>query len=300
MSAWDIGLVAQERVDSVGALAAAAESLGFGGIWVADSQHVFRDPWAALALAAERTERIRLATGVTNPVTRHPATIAGAAATLDELSGGRFVLGIGVGESAVRNAGLRPARLAELERAIEEIRRGVPWAPRPVPVVIAATGPKALRLAGRVGDGALIQAGATPELVGWALERVGEGGRSVESCLRLGCAVGPEARESVRAYAAAAARTISVAVPEDEWPAGLGDDLRRLREAYDYGEHVGAEARHRAALSDRLLDAVAVAGSAEEVGPRLLELAPLVDRVVLVVTGRDREGQLRELAGLVA
>ena len=104
----------------------------------------------------------------------------------------------------------------------------------------------------------------------------------------------------MRAYAAAAARTISVAVPENDWPAGLGDDLRRLRDAYDYGEHVGAEARHRDALSDRLLDAVAVAGTADEVGPRLRELAPLVDRVVLVVTGRDRESQLRELAGLVA
>ena len=109
MPVWDIGVVAQERVDSVAALAAEAEALGFGGIWVADSQHVFRDPWAALALAAARTHRIRLATGVTNPVTRAPAVTACAVATLDELSGGRAVLGIGVGESAVHNLGLRRA-----------------------------------------------------------------------------------------------------------------------------------------------------------------------------------------------
>ena len=86
------------------------EELGFAGIWVADSQSVFRDAFDALTLCATRTRTLQLATGVTNPVTRHPAALAGTFATIDELSSGRAIIGIGVGESAVQNtAGLKPA-----------------------------------------------------------------------------------------------------------------------------------------------------------------------------------------------
>jgi 5,10-methylenetetrahydromethanopterin reductase len=74
-----------------------ADELGFGGVWVADSQSVFRDAFMALALFARCTRPMELATGVTNIVTRHPAVLAHSFATLDELSGRRAVLGIGVG-----------------------------------------------------------------------------------------------------------------------------------------------------------------------------------------------------------
>lgn len=77
-----------------------AEQLGFEGVWVADSQSIFRDAFSALTLFAEHTKKMMLATGVTNAVTRHPAVLAQSFATLDEISGGRAILGIGVGESA--------------------------------------------------------------------------------------------------------------------------------------------------------------------------------------------------------
>lgn len=109
-----VGLLPNRPAAEVVDLIERAEALGFAGAWVADSQSIMRDAWAVLAAAAGRTERILLATGVTNPVTRHPAVLAGAIATLDELSGGRALLGIGVGESAVRTLGLAPARLAAL------------------------------------------------------------------------------------------------------------------------------------------------------------------------------------------
>jgi 5,10-methylenetetrahydromethanopterin reductase len=277
----DVGLLPQESVSETAALAARAEELGFGGVWVADSHHVFRDAFAALALCAERTRTIRLATGVSNPVTRHPAALAGAIATIDELSGGRAVLGIGVGESAVRNAGLVPASLAELERAVEELRAAPAWASRA----------RALALAGRVADGVLVQIGARPELVRWALERIAEPRPPVYLRLAFG-----DPKE-VRPYAAAAANTIARAVPEAEWPEDLADDLRALRERYDYALHVGAAPPHADALSERLFDAVAVT---EDAPRRLRELAALVDGLVVPVTGRDKPAALEALAEAAA
>jgi 5,10-methylenetetrahydromethanopterin reductase len=100
----------------------AAERLGFAGAWIADSQSIFRNGYAALTLAASRTSSIALASGVTNPLTRHPAVIASSLATLHEQSGGRAIIGIGIGESAVHTVGLRQARLRRLEQAAVAIR----------------------------------------------------------------------------------------------------------------------------------------------------------------------------------
>lgn len=119
---FHIGILPNRPVAEVAGLAAYADELGFGGLWVADSQSVFRDAWQALAVCATRTSSLTLATGVTNPVTRHATVIAGGIATLDELSRGRAVLGIGVGESAVRTVGLRPASLRRLEAVALAIR----------------------------------------------------------------------------------------------------------------------------------------------------------------------------------
>jgi 5,10-methylenetetrahydromethanopterin reductase len=120
------------------------------------------DIWVELALAGAATQRLLLGPGVTNPVTRHPAVTASAAATLHAETGGRAVLGLGRGDSAVTQLGMRPVAPAELERllvAIQGYLRGVTveldgvssqirWlaggrAPK-VPVGVAATGPQAL------------------------------------------------------------------------------------------------------------------------------------------------------------
>src|SRR5438552_14815174 len=125
MASLDVGLLPQEPIEGAAGIASAAEQFGFGGIWIADSQSVFRDAFLALGAAAPRTQRITLATGVTSPKTRHPAVLACLAATLAEASGGRMLIGIGVGESAVRNIGERPASIAELEEFVVALR-GLP------------------------------------------------------------------------------------------------------------------------------------------------------------------------------
>jgi len=99
-----------------------AEGWGFQGLLVADSQNLNADVWVELALAGAATERLRIGPGVTNPATRHPAVTASAAATLHAETGGRVVLGLGRGDSALSQIGREPVHVAELERALAAIQ----------------------------------------------------------------------------------------------------------------------------------------------------------------------------------
>lgn len=321
MAVFDLGIVAREPAPEALELCVEAERLGFGGLWVADSQSIFRDAYALLGAAAVRTSRVLLSTGVTNPVTRHPAVLAGAFATLAELAPGRVVLTLGRGESAVRTLGLAPAttrRLEETVLALRELLAGRPavwegreirmtWQGPHVPVYLAASGPRTLRLAGRVADGVLFQVGAEPQLLRWAIAQVEAGaleaGRTLadlELCARVGCSVDEDrdaAREQMLPYAAVAAKTTFDAVPPEELPADLLDEARELRERYDYYEHAHAEARHRELVTERVLDAVAVAGTPEEAVTRFREVAATgVDRIVAPVVVADGLALARTLA----
>ena len=144
-----------------------AEADGFDYAWVPDSQLLWRDVWVTMGTVGAQTSRIVLGTNVTNPVTRHVTVTASAAAAMDELTGGRFVLGIGSGDSSVRVMGWKPAKMAAMRDYIDLLRplwRGEDVAPygsrfhlkgatgRHVPVYVSATGPKMLQFAGAVAD----------------------------------------------------------------------------------------------------------------------------------------------------
>ena len=278
---------------------ALADELGFGGVWVADSQSVFRDAFMALTLFADRTKRMALATGVTNVNTRHPAVLAHSFATLDELSGGRAVLGIGIGDSAIYTIGQKPARLSRLEEVIAVLRTlmggetahfdgtdiKVSWPPRKVPVVIACTGPKSLQLAGRIADGVLFQVGSHPTLVRYARKNIEIGAKQagreaskIKLYQRLACAVAEnreQVRTEARGYASVAASTIYAAIPKQDMPEALWEDLRIMKEEYDYQQHGSMDARQAEFITDRILDAVAIAGTPDEAVPRFRELIEL-------------------------
>jgi 5,10-methylenetetrahydromethanopterin reductase len=150
-----------------------AERLGWDAAWQPDSQLRRRDTYVLLAAAARATSRITLGTLLANPMNRHPTVTASSIATIDELAPGRTLLGWGVGDTAVRLAGLRPARVQELEastrlmRALldgEAVEVGAAQPARlphhrPVPIWIAAGGPRTLRMAGGVADGVFIRVG---------------------------------------------------------------------------------------------------------------------------------------------
>src|SRR5690242_9965851 len=160
-------------VDAFAADVRRAEALGWDAALQPDSQLRRRDTYVLLAAAARATKRITLGTLLANPINRHPSVTASSIATIDELAPGRTVLGWGVGDTAVRLAGLRPARVKELEdstrlmRALldgKEVEVGAARPARlphhrPVPIWIAAGGPRTLRMAGSVADGVFIRVG---------------------------------------------------------------------------------------------------------------------------------------------
>ena len=298
-----------------------AEAMGFRGVWVADSQSVFRDAFMALTLFADRTRSMALATGVTNASTRHPAVLAHSFASLDEYSGGRALLGIGVGDSAVYTIGGKPARLQRLEQFIDVLRRllageevnfdgkdiKVSWPPRKIPVVIACTGPKSLQLAGRIADGVLFQVGADPQLVRYAQRNIAIGARqagrdpgAVKLYQRLACAVSEDraqVRAEARGYASVAAGTIYKAVPHEDMPTDLLQDLQIMKERYDYQQHGSMDATQAGLITDRILDAVAVTGTPDEVIPRLRALQELgIDNFVLPIATRQPDKVISTLA----
>jgi len=175
--------------DAFAADVARAEALGWDYAFVPDSQLRRHDTYVLLAFAARETSTIRLGPLLANPVTRDPTVTAGSIATVDTVSEGRAILGLGIGDTAVRLAGLKPARVATLEnatRAIRTLLRGedlevgaarparLPH-PRPVPVWIAAAGPRSLRAAGRVADGVFLRVGTHPANLHAAVDHIHAG-----------------------------------------------------------------------------------------------------------------------------
>ena len=154
-------------------MARLGDEYGFDMVGIADTPGNAMDPWVAMTLAIAATTRVRLATCVTNLVTRHPSITASAAASADLASGGRTILGIGAGHSGVANIGGVPVGPEALREGITFLRallrgkpatwRGVgahlPWVRTRVPVYAAASGPVALRAAGAVADGAFVNYG---------------------------------------------------------------------------------------------------------------------------------------------
>jgi 5,10-methylenetetrahydromethanopterin reductase len=189
-------------------LARAVEAEGWDGQMFMDSQCLSADPYAQMGAWAVSTQRIRLSTGVTNPCTRNLAVTAAGAASIQAISGGRAVLGIGRGDSALAWLGHAPAGLAAFERALaslqallrgEEIAFGdsgdsggsgeapsldrlslgarpqsvqLRWLPKDLPKVpldVAATGPKVIAMAAAIAERVTFSVGAERERLAWAL-----------------------------------------------------------------------------------------------------------------------------------
>jgi 5,10-methylenetetrahydromethanopterin reductase len=297
-----------------------AEDLGFDRAWVGDSQNIWREAYVTLGAIAQATERIGLGTGVTNAVTRHPSVLASAWATLSELAPGRVAIGVGTGDSSLRTMGMSPLPVAELEQRIGLLRQllggsavstdedagyRLHFANEPVPIYCAAAGRRALRLAGRRGDGVIACVGTDPRLVEGALAQVRAGlaesnreRTEFEVVLWTAIAIdddGSKARDLVRAF------TASVVVPP--LSAGLDSDdeatIKRIRDGYDYEKHMESEAEHRRLVPDRLVEMFAVAGTPAECRTQIKALFELpVDEVALVpfpAPGADRGDLLHRL-----
>ncbi|GAB4207906.1 MAG: TIGR03842 family LLM class F420-dependent oxidoreductase [Roseiflexaceae bacterium] len=281
------------------ALTRQAEEAGFGYGWVFDSHVLWLEPYPILTLMAQATKAMRLGTCVTNPAVRDVTVTASALATLNLISGGRMDLGIGRGDSSRRVLGKKPTTLAQMEQAIQQIRDlaagqavpyegedvRLPWArPDRLPVWVAAYGPKALQLAGRVADGVILQF-ADPSLIAWSLGFVRQGaleaGRDPASIQVMSAApvwVSDDlayARERVRWFPALVSNHVVDLISRYD-PAELPPELTayvRNREGYDYHHHAEVGSSNGAFVSDEVVDHFCIVGPVEAHLRRLRELA---------------------------
>ena len=170
------------RAGSTHEIAQSAEKAGFYGIMLTDSQILVADPFVELTAAAEATKNLRLGTCATNLVSRHPTVVAAMAATLQQRSGGRMVLGIARGDSALTKVGLHPLTVQQFGTSLAQVRRllrgepgefdgdevGLAWLdPRvpSTPVIGIASGPHAIDAVARNADGLILQVGSDPSAV---------------------------------------------------------------------------------------------------------------------------------------
>jgi 5,10-methylenetetrahydromethanopterin reductase len=289
------------------------EGLGYDNLWLTDSSLHARNSYAYLTLAATRTSTLQLGTAVTNPLTRHPAITAAAAATVDEISDGRMVLGIGAGDRPLLALGMEPAKLASVRGAIDAIRAlwagetvsaqdaaftldgaHMRFATRPnIPVYISASGPKMLELAGEIADGVIVLVGLFSDGLAWAIDHVERGAKAAGR---------PRPHVAVFAYGAIdddeeaaveAARTIAAWFPQtapvvcELW--GLEPDLvAAVRDAYKGGEFQEAAAAAKL-LPDAFVREVALAGDREQARGRIeAALAAGADSVHVFPLGQRR------------
>jgi probable F420-dependent oxidoreductase len=295
-----------------------AEQNGFEYGWTYDSHVLWQEAYPLLTLAVQGTTTMKFGLNVTNPGTREPTVTASAFATLQDISGGRMVCGIGRGDSARRVIGQQPVRVAEFERAVPVIRelmngREVRWndtdihlkwaegLPR-IPLYVAGYGPKVLAIAGRHADGVIIQL-ADPDIIEWIVGQVRraaeEAGRDPDELEVMACAPAhvsddlADAREQVRWFPAMVSNHVMDLLKRydaSELPESLTSYVESWhREQYDYAEHSRVGAKHGSFVSDETCDRFCVLGPAEQQIEKLrrLEAAGVTQWVVYLMT----EGQ---------
>jgi 5,10-methylenetetrahydromethanopterin reductase len=299
------------------------EQEGWSGMGMVDSQCLSGDPYVALTMAAMATSTLKLATAVTNSATRHPAVAAAAAASVHAESDGRFVLGIGRGDSALAYIGLAPAPVQQFSRYVQRLqgylrRDDVPFdleadavgglrssealgldggptvsklrwlrdGNAKVAVDVAASGPKVIEIAGRHADAVTFAVGVDPARLGWAIDAArrarADAGLDPDE-LGLGTYVPlfvhddrARARSmlsgTVGSYARFSVMHGTVAGPVD---ADQRTTLEAVHRNYDMNAHFKHGSPQSLQLTDKVIDAFAIAGPTSYCLERIEELASM-------------------------
>jgi probable F420-dependent oxidoreductase len=298
-----------------------AESNGFEYGWTYDSHILWQESYGTLPLVAAATEKLKLGHCVTNPGIREPTITASWYATMQDVSNGRMVMGIGRGDSSRRVVGLKPVKVAEFEQSLRMLKelmngRAVDWNAKelklewvrkelpPIPMHVAGYGPRALGVAGRVGDGVIIQL-ADPQIIQWIMDTARkaaeEEGRDPDALECIVCAPShvtgelAEAREQVRWFPAMVSNHVMDLIERygadsEEIPAALTDYVK-ARKFYDYKEHSRVGAKHGEFVTDEICDRFCVLGTPEQATEKLKELESIgVDQfnVYLMTEGQEQ------------
>ncbi|GAB2474798.1 TIGR03842 family LLM class F420-dependent oxidoreductase [Xylanimonas ulmi] len=324
----DFGVVFQNDppASRVVDLAVQAENHGFDYVWTFDSPLLWQEPFVVYSAILAATRKVIVGPMVTNPATRDWTVLASMFATLNEMYGNRTVCGIGRGDSAVRTINGRPSNLATLRDAVQVIRElassraaevngrtvRFPWSKgSSLEMWVAAYGPRALQLAGEVGDGYILQL-ADPDIAAWMIravrdsaEAAGRDPDAITFCVAAPAYVGDGSSPSARAHMREQCRWFGGMVgnhvadivarygTDSAVPAALTNYIKE-REGYDYNQHGRAGNTHAAFVPDEIVERFCLLGSPHEHVERLSALRELgVDQFAAYVQHDNKEETLR-------
>jgi len=284
------------------ALAKKAEEHGFDYVWTFDSHLLWQEPYVIYSQILAETRSIKVGPMVTNPATRDWTVTASTYATLNQMYGNRTVCGIGRGDSAVRVTNGAPTTLKTLRQAIHVIRElansrpveyngatlQFPWSKgSELEVWVAAYGPLALKLAGEVGDGFILQL-ADVDIAEWMIRTVrqaaADAGRdpdSISFCVAAPMYIGTDMehmRNQCRWFGGMVGNHVADIVSkygtDSSVPQALTDYIAG-RQGYDYNEHGRAGNTHADFVPDEIVDRFCILGTAEEHMEKLEKLKAL-------------------------
>ena len=291
-----------------------AERSGYGAVWIAD-ERFYREVYSTLSVVAERTDRVLVGPCVTDPFARHPALTAMAIATLDEISGGRAILGLGGGISGFAELGIEPKKPPRAMRETIELVRALMTGEQVdyhgevvtfrdghlgfmplravVPVAIASNGPIGQRLAGAMADQAIMEAcGNVEEIAAFRAEvergalTAGRKLSDVKLTARLNCCIaedGRAARDAVRPSVARMLGSGSMRFATiDAQGLAFPEEVRASVAGSPYHLGVKPYLPLLPLATDRHVDALTLAGTAAEVTARVVEMRRAgVDAVII-------------------
>jgi len=321
MAKMDFGITLKSDLDwkREVKLAHSAEAHGFSYVWSFDSHVLWQSVFPRFALWANATKKVHIGTLVTNPVVRDVTVSASDFATLQHISAGRMDIGIGRGDSSRRRLGKGPTTMANLEEFVDHFRKltagehvdyegadvQLTWANGGVPPVwVAGYGPIALRSAGRIADGIVLQF-ADPYLIKWCLGFVKEGaeqaGRDFTQIKIMSCAPVwisadlAQAREHVRWFPALVSNHVVDLLkkyPKEELPMELYAYVED-RTGYNYLHHAEVGSSNATFVSDEITDRYCIVGSIKDHIAKLEELQSLgVHQFNIYLMSGDEEQQV--------
>ena len=297
----EFGIVREASPGYTARLAGDIEAMGFDVLLCPDTQNLSPDPFSQLALATQTTRRLRLGTGVTNPVTRDVAVTACAFSTLQAESRGRMICGIGRGDSSAAHIGVRNGTTSQLRSFVERLKaytRGetldrdgtasrIRWYEslpvEPIVVDVACTGPQTIRMAVDVGDRISFAVGSAPERIRWAMDtalaRLAETGRPRDS-IRIGAYVNlvcdPDEQRAIQLGRMISGMVAHFAgmkdAPLDHLPPRLKDLAAKMQTGYDMKHHAQEQGSHLSTVPDDFVDWFSICGPPSKCRDRLGEL----------------------------
>lgn len=324
------GLGRNERISEIAELSRVAEESGFSHITFVDQPYMSPDVMICMTIAALSTQRIRIGQGVVDPENYNALVIGNGAVCLDDLTGGRFFVGIGAGGPFGKVMG--PVSQDKLRRSVEFIRgftagKEVEWngeriqseiGRRQVPIYIAAGGPKSCALAGEIGDGAFIM-GGPPEFVKRKIDMIHRGaekaGRDpdkIDIIVRVWI-YPAESKEKARKEVSACL-TQHCGLPSlnaddkdpeirqmlqnlEERQPGILAEIQKVRDAWQPVYHEYMDSPHAKLVTQRMIDLVHLTGHVDDILEGLYKLYQVGVRTVApgTYTIIDKKGLLREI-----